>query len=165
MIIVRKLRKNDYEGFYKLEEEFRDYNNSLERSDFLKYKLNKKQNKKAFLEMLKDRNHLALGLEDIVEKENKLVGFFIGKIKSGNGGGYIYNLDKTGYIENVFISKNYRGKGYFKGMLNLFLLFLKNRKIKYCSLHVDASNELAINAYKKLGFKGPIQYKFFLELK
>lgn len=161
MVTVRKALSRDFEEIYKLEEEFRHYNNSIEPNKFLHYRLNKNGFKKDFLEVSKEKNIVFL----VLANGSKLDGFFIGKLKSISSRGFVYNSKWMGYIENVFISKRYRGKGYLDLFLKEFFKVLKRNKIEYCSLHTDASNKLAIGAYIKLGFKGPIQYKFFRMLK
>lgn len=160
-IKIRKAVAKDFEEIFKLEKEFMEYNNSIEPNKFLHYKLNKSDVKKSFLKSLKEKDLVFLVLGD----SKKLLGMFIGKIKSMGSNGFLYGEKRIGYIENVFISKQYRKRGYLGLFLTEFFRILKKNKVKYCNLHTDAHNKLAIAAYKKLGFKGPIQYKMIKEVK
>ena len=61
--------------------------------------------------------------------------------------------NKIGYIENIIISKNFRKQGYFSKFMEEFIKYLKTKNIRYCALHVDLNNKLAVKAYKKYNFK------------
>ncbi|MBI4447550.1 GNAT family N-acetyltransferase, partial [Candidatus Woesearchaeota archaeon] len=97
---------------------------------------------------IKKRNTLFLILAD----KEKPAGFFIGKIEKLSRNGCEVETEKIGYIENVFITKKFRGKGNFSELIKIFFEYLKKREVKYCSLHVDINNKPAIGAYKKLNF-------------
>lgn len=160
MIKIRKANKQDFEEFFELEEEFMEYNNKNEKIKYFKYKLEKSKIKKNFLKKIKDKNYLCLFLED----NKKAIGFLIGEIESFRKYGYIYSAEKIGYLENIFIKEQYRGKRYVKLLFNELLKYFKKNKIKISTLHVDSLNLSAIKAYKKLGYKGPIQYKYYKEI-
>lgn len=157
MINIRKANKNDFESYYTLIEEFRDYNNKEEKIKEFHYKLQKKKIKSNFLKRINDKDYIFLFLKD----NGKPFGFLVGEADDFNKYGYIYNINKTGYLQNIFISEKYRGKGYSKLLINKFFKYLRNKKIKLCTLHLDNYNNIAMKAYKKAGFKGPIQYKLF----
>ena len=85
-------------------------------------------------------------------------GFFIGNIDKRISSGYEYKEKSIGYLNNVYISYEYRGKGYFSAFMNEFSKYLKKNNVKYLALHVDLKNKSAIKAYKKSRFN-IIEYK------
>lgn len=156
MIKIRKANKKDFEAFWKLQKEFMDDNNKDEIVEGFKYSMIKSKIRKNFLKILKDKNSLLIFLQD----DGGVMGFLEGYISNMKKTGYFYK-EKWGYLQDIFISAKYRGKGYARLLINEFLKFLKKRKIKICTLHTDSYNKSAIKLYNKIGFKGPIQYKFY----
>ena len=63
--------------------------------------------------------------------------------------GYVMADDERNLIVSIAIHPDYRRKGYGKMLMEHVLKFMKGRII----LQVRKSNEIAINFYKKLGFK------------
>jgi len=160
MIKVRAARKNDFEAFWKLASEFREYNNKHELIEGFKYELDKTRLNKAFLKQLKQKDSIFIFAEN-----NRIpIGFLFGCIKTITRGGYISNCGKIGYLQSIFISEKHRGKGHSKLLLSHLFDFLRNKKVKLCTLHVNTYNTAAIKAYEKAGFKGPDQYRLYKEL-
>ncbi len=61
-------------------------------------------------------------------------------------------IDRTGDF-GIILREKFRGKGLTKEAIELFFTYLKNHlNIRKINLKVLASNEIAINLYKKLGF-------------
>jgi GNAT superfamily N-acetyltransferase len=79
-----------------------------------------------------------------IKEDNKIVAIISGYIKSAPKG-------DVGYIDNMFVSKKYSGKGYATILRDEFYKWLKSKKIKYCQLDVLEKNP-AKNIYKKWGF-------------
>lgn len=61
-------------------------------------------------------------------------------------------VEKTGYLGELFVLKEYRGKGISTKIKDVFLEFLKCKKIKICRIDVNPENN-AQEVYKKWGFK------------
>ena len=57
-----------------------------------------------------------------------------------------------GMIEDVVVSKQHRGKGIGRKLMNKLLLEAKNRKLSEVLLFSGHHREAAINLYKSLGF-------------
>ena len=76
------------------------------------------------------------------------IDFFKDKEKIGTASVCPFKGEKTSFIYNVEVLKEFRGKGYGTKIMNYMI---KNYGVKY--LHVDKNNEIALNLYKKLGFK------------
>lgn len=65
----------------------------------------------------------------------------------------MYSASSEGYICNILVDKNFRGKKVGTSLLSELLNYSKIIKLKFLSLEVRKSNEIAITFYKKLGFK------------
>lgn len=57
-----------------------------------------------------------------------------------------------GYINNIAVSCNYRGKGIGSMLLDRAITFSRSKKLEFLSLEVRKSNSPAISLYKKAGF-------------
>lgn len=57
-----------------------------------------------------------------------------------------------GYITNIAVSGNHRGKGIGTLLLNKVFAFARQKGLSFVSLEVRASNDAAITLYTKLGF-------------
>ncbi len=60
--------------------------------------------------------------------------------------------EKTGYIGEVFVLNDSRGRGISTKLKDKFLEFLKEKNISVCRIDVNPDNQ-AQEAYKKWGFK------------
>lgn len=70
--------------------------------------------------------------------------------------GYIWfqiRQKKDVYIWDFLIFKDYRGKGYGKESLKLLEHYCKDYGASKISLNVFGNNEIAINLYKKMGYR------------
>ena len=101
----------------------------------------------------------------VLDDDGKLHGYMIGYIENLNKkrSGYKFKADKIGYLENVFITKDYRGQGYFSQFMNQFIDFLKKKKVNNCALHVSIKNN-AVKIYEKFGFEKD-EYKMIMKIK
>jgi [ribosomal protein S18]-alanine N-acetyltransferase len=156
---LRKAKKEDFEEYYKLEVEYTKYNNSLEKEKKLRYKVVKTEQKKSFLKNLKKRNKLFL----VLEEEGNLFGYLYGTIEKGAYPGYRSGVKKLGYLENIYVSKKIRAKGFGRKLIDEYLKFLKEKKIQYVFLHAVIPNKIALEFYKKLKFT-PIEYKMMKKI-
>ena len=159
-MIIRKAIKEDFEQYWKLQNEY------LKELDQEKYyhkdisvKLDKIKYKKHFNKIIKKRAFFVL----VIEEQNNLLGLFEGVIFDLNKDGDIYKKRRIGYVDNVFIKKNFRKKGLFAKLQKEFENYLKIKQIKHCFLNVSIKNIPAYKSYLKKGFK--IQdYKMHKEL-
>jgi ribosomal protein S18 acetylase RimI-like enzyme len=129
--MIRKIDKKEIELLLKIKEEFNK-----------EYKIQKKS-KTFILKEFKD--YLEKGNIFIEEIKNKIVGYLIGTIEKNN-------YENFGYIEEIFISKDFRKKGISTKLKNEFIKVLKSKKIKLCRIEVSPKNK-AKKVYKKWGFK------------
>jgi len=61
--------------------------------------------------------------------------------------------DKYAYLGFMYVLPKYRGKGINRKIITYLLDKVKERNITEIQLDVYAENEIALNAYKKFGFK------------
>lgn len=156
---IRKADINDVEYLFLLENKFNEEHNNIEEKDF-RVSLNKNNIKNNFEKKINQKKSIFL----VLEKNNKVIGYLFGEITVSKSEryGYEHNHIKKGYLENVFIDKKYRGKGYYKELFDQFIDYLKSKKIKYCELHVNANNN-AKQLYEKQGFS-VIEYKMLKKI-
>ena len=59
----------------------------------------------------------------------------------------------TAELNNIVIKKNERGNGYSSLLLKELINIAAQKKCNYLNLEVSSNNDVAINLYKKFGFK------------
>jgi len=94
--------------------------------------------------MAKTKNSLFI----VAEENNKMVGYLYG---------YVEPLApfkiKSGYLDDMIVSKRFRGKGVGTKLHNEFIKWLREKKIKWAVLHVDWVNKMARKTYEKWEYK------------
>ncbi len=138
-IKIREATKNDLEQYANLQK-----NNYKEYSTIIRKKIpfNEKTVKKEFIDAVKKKNRLII----ILEVNGKVLSYLISSITENFYG-------KKDYIDDVFVVKNERGKGYATKLIYEFMKMLKKQKGGTVRLGVDPKNKSAIKLYNKLGFK------------
>ncbi len=81
----------------------------------------------------------------VMEKDNKIIG-------TGN----VFLKEKTGWLANIIVDENYRGKGLGLKMTRFLVDFLTE---KGCETQLLIATELGEPVYKKLGFKSISVYQ------
>ncbi len=64
------------------------------------------------------------------------------------------------YIQSVFVDKDHRGKGAFKGLYQRVLEMAKEKDVMYVRLYVETENEKAQKTYEALGMKRMPYYMY-----
>ncbi|PRR78883.1 putative acetyltransferase [Clostridium liquoris] len=77
-----------------------------------------------------------------IMKDNKYMGY-----------GQIIIENNVPIIVNLGILKDYRGKGYGKALINYLLQIVRINKFEKVIINVDWNNKIALEMYKKCGFK------------
>jgi GNAT superfamily N-acetyltransferase len=80
-------------------------------------------------------------------RDNKIVG-------TGN----VFLKDKVGWLANIMVDKNSRGKGLGYEMTNFLVDFLTNKK---CNTQLLIATELGEAVYRKIGFRKLTEYQCF----
>jgi ribosomal protein S18 acetylase RimI-like enzyme len=136
---IRKAGKRDLKEFHKLKKEsVIDYSKLLKE----KIKLHDKDIKKEFNEFSSSNKKVLL----IPEVNGQVIGFLTGSL-------ILNYYKKIGYIDDLFVSKNFRGKNIGTLLIKEFMNILKKKKIMKCKLGVHIKNKKALKLYKKFGFK------------
>lgn len=137
---IRKATKKDFGQYSRLKKE-----DIAEYSKIIKQKIKVAQDtqiKKEFDGILKSKDHLIL----VAETNKELIGYLTGSITK--------NIwQHSGYIDDVFVIKDFKRKGIATKLMKTFMKIIKTKKIKKCRLGVNTKNKKAIKLYKKLGFK------------
>lgn len=137
---IVKITISDKENIYKLAFEEDKILKKFVSLPVYKVKFSKALFEKIFKSQF-GRNNFFYGIKE----NNKIVAILAGYIKPAPNG-------DVGYIDNMFVSKKYLGKGYATILRDQFFKWLKTKNIKYCQLHVLAKNP-AKKVYINWGFE------------
>ena len=85
----------------------------------------------------------------VAEDDGKLVAYSLIKINKNIP---VFKINTLGYFADLFVKKEYRGKGISSKFRDLAILWFKKKGIKYISITVHPENEYAHSIYKKWGF-------------
>jgi len=138
---IRRITKGDKKDIFELAIEEDRLMRFFVSFPVYEKRLTKKSFEKLFKSYLK-RDRFFYG----IEFNKKVIGFIMGNIKKAPQG-------KVGYIDDLMISRKYKGKGLSTKLKDAFFEWLKKRKIRYCQLHLFWNNKNAFKIYKKWGFK------------
>jgi ribosomal protein S18 acetylase RimI-like enzyme len=138
---IRNIKKEDKEQIYLLAKEEDEILQKFASFPVYEVNFNKKMFEKLFNSYF-EKNHLFIG----IEIEKNIIAIISGYIKNAPNG-------NVGYIDNMFVSNEYRGQGYSTILRDEFLKWLKKKKIEYCQLDVLAKNHHAVEIYQKWNFK------------
>ncbi|MEK7590135.1 MAG: GNAT family N-acetyltransferase [Patescibacteria group bacterium] len=86
----------------------------------------------------------------VAEEDNAVLGYIIGTIEETP---FYATEDKIGAIADATVAEQYRRRGVLRLLFNEALAWFNKKGIKRIELSVDARNEAAVAAWKKLGFK------------
>lgn len=144
-VTVREARKDELPLIKKLSvEELPDELNELERKDAGRAK-------KVFAERMEDQ--LRMGGNEI----------YVATVDGGSGvAGYVwfgvaerpFSDMKVGWIYDLFVVPEHRGKGVGEALLKRALEASRRRGFALAGLMVRANNKVAYSLYEKRGFKG-----------
>lgn len=136
---------DDFDGLFKLKlesrEEARRFNKKLVPTDTVKdrYELYLKK------DLDSEWRAVFIAVED-----GKIVGMVLGKIFRSM---YIQGHERTGYISNLYVNKDFRRKEIAKKLTQALIDWFKSKDTVALTLEVYEENKLAKDFYHKLGFK------------
>jgi GNAT superfamily N-acetyltransferase len=148
VVKIRRIKKDDKDELLKLIREFSlDYN----RGEFLKGKpileFEIIQNEKGYFEQALDETMNLINF--VAEDDGKLVGYVAGKIRNFNK---YRKYHKQGYIEDLFVTKDYRGTGLGKQLFETMIDELRSLGCQFLATSSYYDNNNACQFYKKYGF-------------
>lgn len=140
MIKIRRAKKEDIKSYLYLKRQSdKDYAKIINKK--LKPECNKSF-KKHFNKIISSKKDLLL----FAKENSNLIAYIHGTF-------YICEYGKSGYVEDIFVLKEFRDKGIATALIEEFIKLLKKKKIKNIHLSVNIKNKNAIKLYKNLGFK------------
>ena len=162
-MLVRVANKSDAEVMVELFDEF--YNHEwfemYKASRFREFADTQRANKqsvKKFKKWLKNIEKLKDEQVYVLEVDGKMVGFIVGFIRDKDSPWKV-----RGHVDDLFIIKDYRGKGGGRKLIHALLKWFKERGAKYSTLGVDIINPKAIKFYEEFGYK-KTNYKMIKKL-
>lgn len=132
MIKLRSAKIQDAENLISLNQEI--FNDSYEDCSSMVTKTFQSENRKQFLAFL---NEECIGICCISIDDAEISIFGLG------------------------IVPKYQGKGYGKGMLELLLKYLQEKRIENITIEVNSDNERAFNLYRKCGFEVQTAFEYY----
>ena len=152
-IMIRKFKKEDLPQILELCREVRQHHIDLLGGYFTEQ--NDEYETSAFFESLENDNVVVL----VAEYEGKLNGYLLGEFKE-----LPYLLSpKIAHIGNFGVTKNQRGQGIGKQLMDAFFELCQERNVKEIRLGVYNQNEIAYKFYEHYGFKA-LEQKMVLNL-
>ncbi|MEK6855667.1 MAG: GNAT family N-acetyltransferase [Nanoarchaeota archaeon] len=139
---IEKAKKVDLEEYTDLKVEYLKENYILIRKKIMLSEFDLRDKiKKEFLNQISNKDYFMF-----LKINNYIVAFIIAsKIKNV--------FKKFGYINDIFVKKEFRGRGFGQRLFKRFISDMEKESIKEFRLGVDIRNKYAIEMYKKLGFK------------
>lgn len=84
------------------------------------------------------------------EVDGTPVGYCIAQIKRTLP---IYRVEALGFINKLYVKREFRGRGLSSRLNAEIIKWLKKREVKHVSIHVYADNKPARRIYEKWGYK------------
>ena len=138
-IKIRKAKKEDFNQYLELRKEsLKEYSNIVGK----KIILSDLKIKKEFNEIFSSSKRFLL----VSENKKEINGFLMGTLLNSI-------WQKSGYLDDIFVSNKVRKKGVGKLLIKEFMRILKLKKAKTLRLGVNPKNKTASKMYKKLGFE------------
>ena len=106
--------------------------------------LDKERLNKAFRDIINNKSVVLCAFDD-----QKLAGFVI----FGPSGRNIFTEERTGFIYDLYVMPNYRGRGIAQRLIADCYKLTEEMGFKTIALNVFAKNKPARKLYEKLGFK------------
>lgn len=148
MIETRRATVNDIEMLEALDREVVAYHHALDPAFWLppeKYAPDYFKN--FWVKQIKSKDSLPL----VLLYDDEIVGFFLAQVNTEELWATPYKI--SGYIDRVYIRKQFRGKGLTRAALAEAERWFKEHNVVLTELRVEARNELGKAVWEKLGFK------------
>jgi len=137
-MVIRKVKKEDFDQYKVLRREgLEDYQKVAEE----KLKISSKQIKDEFKEIFSNKGRIMF----VVEENKNIKAYIIGSLLKNS-------YQCSTYIDDIFVKKDARRKGFGKLLMNEFTKWSKSKKATKIRLSVRVNNKKAISLYKKIGF-------------
>jgi len=144
---IRIAKKEDLETIQKL----------LYEEDLYHYKNDKEENKKPVVgsrpdDVVLDNLDTRTSKIFLAIEGNEVAGLIWVSIKIREENG-VFNKKTYGYINDIGVSKKFRGRGFGKKLLEQSMEWVKEQNVGTLELRVDSFNKPAISLYRSKGFE------------
>lgn len=85
----------------------------------------------------------------IAKEDDTIAGYSLGFIKNEIP---IFQMKRYGYISDLYVTREFRGRGISTKLMNSMLAWFRDRGLEYASIGFYADNNEARDIYKKWGF-------------
>jgi len=144
-IKIRRATKKDIPQIIKLQCKLFDYHVKIDK--YYKSSVDiRKGAKKHLLDIINKRSIKII----VAEENNKIIGYFIGKITRSKP---YAQPKKIGKMSTAFIDEKYRRNNIGHEIFNEYLKWFRQNNIKNIELNVDHRNKLGRGVWQKFGFK------------
>ena len=149
---IRKIKESELDYLWNFEKENRKYDKKILGEKFWLFypsKINEKEKEiwlKDLKKSFKDKNTNIL----VVEIEGKLAGYSWMHVHLL---GYLKPKKEVGYIEEFFLTEEFRSKGISTKLMNETIKWFKQRKVEFVGLRVFSKNKNVVGVYEKFGFE------------
>jgi ribosomal protein S18 acetylase RimI-like enzyme len=140
---IVKITKRNMEAALELDKELALFEKKFDKKSKVDDQ-RRRESRRTFKKKINDRNSLGL----LVEQDGEYVAFLTGWIMRKN----VWRTN-IGYLCNLYVMPAYRRKGLARLLVKEFEKWLKSRKVRYVELSVYPGNNVAINAWSKMGFR------------
>lgn len=152
------MQKNNKDNFKIRKANLKDLNDILALHFKLAKKEHREYDKKLDLDwtygagkfFFKDRIIKKDGFVEIIESNNKIIGYLCGAISKKS---YLSQKFKYAELDNMYIEKKFRSKGIGKLLVENFTEWCKKNKIDIINVSIYSKSYLGHKFYKKTGFK------------
>lgn len=151
-IKIRKANLKDENLIVNLWLLFRDDHKCIildNNKELIKHQMMKKDAEKIFRDYLKKHLSSKDAYIQIAFVDKKIAGYNLNYVQSSNP---VFVIDKTGYISDLFVKKEYRGLKISSKFKENAFRFFKKKNLNYASIKVWPDNLYAHKIYKKWGF-------------
>jgi GNAT superfamily N-acetyltransferase len=149
---VRKAKVKEVEQIVRLWRDFmKEHDDEIVKIEpkIKPYVVLKKDAHKNFGDYLKKNIYSKNALVLVLVDKNKVVGYSLNLIKQNIP---VFKVEKLGEFSDLYIKKEYRGKGIASKFKEETIKWFKSKGIKHASIMVWPQNKFAYNIYKKWGF-------------
>ena len=137
-IKIRKIKRSDYKPYLKLRKESFVDHFKLTR----KKRVKEKQIRAEFNNLIKNKKRIGL----LISNASSAMGFITGTF-------FKNPHHKIGYLDDIFVKKEFRRKGYGCRLIEEFKKWAKRKGANKLRLGVRINNKNAIKMYQKIGFE------------
>lgn len=142
---IRKARLNDVTEIVELWKDLMDHHRDFNSRKVQTIKKNGKEIFRSYARIcIRSRNALVL----VAEEKGKLVGYSLNNIKKNIP---VYLPEKYGYFSDLFVKKEFRGRGISTEFIKAAISWFKKKGIRQARIMADTDNRRTLKIYRHWG--------------